>query len=245
MTEELVRLHQQIAQLQAENQRIIDEERALAAKETETAQAREDFQNTILANYNDLQGFANRLQTQGAPRWQIDQVLAARQQKIADQGLDQQGRPLPVDTTPQLTSSSAAIELWKQLGTANEAISRALGIPVGTRYTEAVRSGGTSGGSTSVSTQTPKQVIAYAESNLRGTSGSTSADVMVQMNDAGLFENLTPAEIKSLMNKFGVTELMLEQAENRTTIPTQEITLPTGRVIGQGSGLTGMTNTIR
>ena len=70
--------------------------------EKQSAQEREDFQNTIASRYNDLQAFANELREQGAEQWKIDQVLAARQQKIAEQGLDQQGRPLPVDNTQNL-----------------------------------------------------------------------------------------------------------------------------------------------
>ena len=95
-------------------------------------------------------------------------------------------------------------------------------------------------------TLSPKEVTNLVTESLRGTSGTQSADMLVQMNDAGYFDNLTPSEIKSIMNKFGVDELMLEQAENRATIPTQGVTLPTGRTtFPSGSGLTGMTSTIR
>lgn len=244
---------QKLAELQAlmrESQRQDELRRGEMA--TAETQSRSDFNNTIMANYNDLMAFANQLRNQNAPQWQIDAVLAARQQKIAEQGLDQQGRPLPVDTTPQLTSSSAALELWQQLGVANEAISRALGVPVGQRYTDTSRSsGGSSGGSgssvgTTPTNMTPKQVTTFVTETLRGTSGSQSADMLVRMNDAGYFDTLTPAEIKTIMNKFGVDELMLEQAENRMTIPTQGVTLPTGRTtFPSGSGLSGMTSTIR
>lgn len=248
---------QRLAEQRAYNERLSAEDRAYEqqlladelARKTQTAteaQAREDFNNTILANYNDLMGFANQLRNQGAPQWQIDAVLAARQQKIAEQGLDQMGRPLPVDTTPQLTSSSAALELWKQLGVANEAISRALDVPVGQRYTDTSRSSGGSSVGTTPTNMTPKQVTTFVTETLRGTSGTQSADMLVRMNDAGYFDNSTPAEIKSIMNKFGVNELMLEQAENRMTIPTQGVTLPTGRTtFPSGSGLSGMTSTIR
>ncbi len=172
----------QLAQAQqAEERRLIEEERALEAQRTSESQLRDDFQNTILANYNDLQGFANRLQAQGAPQWQIDQVLAARQQKIADQGLDQQGRPIvdvagqqqallnlafkkwdagiPLNreemqilgtntpTKPRVVSGGGssttttqdrnfAFDLWEALGTANDAVSSILGIPVGTKFGE-------------------------------------------------------------------------------------------------------------
>lgn len=238
---------QKLAELQAlmrESQRQDELRRGEMA--TAETQSRSDFNNTIMANYNDLMGFANQLRSQNAPQWQIDAVLAARQQKIAEQGLDQMGRPLPVDTTPQLTSSSAALELWKQLGVANEAISRALDVPVGQRYTDTSRpSGGPSVGTTPTN-MTPKQVTTFVTETLRGTSGTQSADMLVRMNDAGYFDALTPSEIKTIMNKFGVNELMLEQAENRMTIPTQGVTLPTGRTtFPSGSGLSGMTSTIR
>lgn len=217
-------------------------------------QSREDFATSIMANYNDLSAYSDRLRAQGAPQWQIDQVEAARLQKVMEQNLDPRtGQPLPVDSTPSLTSSSAALQLWEQLGVANEAVSRALGIPVGTRFTQsAARATGATGTSQApVSELPPKQVIALAESSLRGTSGNTSADRLVQLNEAGYFDNLTPSEIKTLMNKFGVTELMLEQAENRATIPSQGITLPSGRNTNQNGitpttgGFTGALNMIR
>ena len=176
-------------------------------------------------------------------------MLAARQQKIAQEGRDPRtGELLPVDTTPQLTSSSAALELWQQLGTANEAISRALGVPVGQRYTDTSRTGGSNGSSagTTPTNMTPKQVTTFVTETLRGTSGSQSADMLVKLNNSGYFEQLTPSEIKTIMNKFGVDELMLEQAENRATISTQGVVLPSGRVTyPSGSGLTGMTSAIR
>lgn len=112
---------------------------------------RDQFIQTIGRFAQDYTAEINRVQNDGDPRndWQIPLLEQARQEKIVSQNLDPAtGLPLPVDTTPNITSSSAAIDLWRQLGTANEAISRALGIPVGTRYTERA-TGGTGGLSSS------------------------------------------------------------------------------------------------
>ena len=126
----------------------MEQQEALAREDAKVAEQQErlDFGNKILANYNDLQAFANQLIEQGAPQWKIDQVLAARTQKTMEQGLDPvTGQPLPRDTTPEL-SASAAMGLWEQIGVANEAISRALGIDPGTRFTrQAVASSGGGG----------------------------------------------------------------------------------------------------
>lgn len=239
---ELALLTDQLARLR--------ESETLAREDARTteAQAREDFNNEILANRSNLLAFAQRLEEANEPAWKINAVLAAREQKKSDLNLDDQGRPLPVDTTPQLTSSSAALELWQQLGVANEAISRALGVPVGERYVDRTRSTG-GGGSTGTSPElmSPKETIAVVTDSLRGTSGSQSADMLVQLNDAGYFENLTPSEIKTIMNKFDVDELMLEQAYNRQSAFTsqapyrpQGIPLPS-----QTGGLYGTFNSSR
>lgn len=245
------------AQSEAELTFLTDQLQNLRDTETRTredaqvadAQAREDFNNEILANRSNLLGFAQKLEVAGEPSWKINAVLAAREQKKADLNLDDQGRPLPVDTTPQLTSSSAALELWQQLGVANEAISRALGVPVGQRYTDTSRlSGGSgSGGGTPNPDDDPKVILSYLENTLRGTTGASSADLLVQLNDLGFFENLTKTEIQNLNKKFGVTELMLEQAENRRDAFTsqapykpQGIPLPS-----QTGGLYGILNNNR
>lgn len=106
---------QKLAELQAlmkESQRQDELRRGEMA--TAETQSRSDFNNTIMANYNDLMGFANQLKNQGAPQWQIDAVLAARQQKIAEQGLDQQGRPIPVDNTAAINEMkwNRAMDKW-------------------------------------------------------------------------------------------------------------------------------------
>jgi len=63
--------------------------------------------------------------------------LTARQQKIEGQGLDAQGNP--IDSTA-VVSAGTAMQLWKQLGTANASVAQALGIPEGTQYSEQMAS---------------------------------------------------------------------------------------------------------
>jgi hypothetical protein len=206
------------------------------------AQSRNDFQNQILANYMDLAGFAQRLRSSGAPQWQIDQVEAARVQKVIENNLNPStGLANPVDTTPNITSSTAALTLWEQLGVANEAVSRALGIPVGTPFTPQYTGGSSGGGGGSQfnpmttpqpEALPPKEAIAIVTDAIRGVTGPAAADVLEQMNQQGYFDNLTASEIKSLMNKAGVTDLQLEQAYNRATQP---IILPSCKGVIQGA----------
>ena len=85
----------------------------------------EDYNAAIQLNKND--GDATN-------DYQIPLLEAYRQQKIGALNLDQDGNPLPVDNTPELTGN-VAMALWEQQGTANEAVARALGVEVGTKYT--------------------------------------------------------------------------------------------------------------
>ena len=167
---------QKIADQRAYQESLTASDRAYQESQQATEQSRSDFNNTIMANYNDLQRFADTLRSQNAPQWQIDAVLAARQQKIADQGLDQQGRPIQTGPTQDdwdnaykkwnsgipltqqemqilgtgssvkpVTSSGSTprsttvtqdrnyqMDRWEILGVADEAISQAWGVPVGT-----------------------------------------------------------------------------------------------------------------
>ena len=237
--DEIARRSSELADTRAYNEGLTAQEYAREDAQTAQDRTREDFINT-LGGIRDYSAQINTVQNDGNPSndWQIPFLQQAKQEKIVNQNLDPRtGLPLPVDTTPQITSSSAAIDLWKQLGTANQSIANALGIPVGTRYT--AQASGSSGGSRSTSgssvatpapTSTPKQIISYAESQLRGSGGSSAADKLVTLNNAGVMDNLTPSEIKSLMNKFGVDEKMIEQAENRLESLTTGVTLPSGRV---------------
>jgi len=240
--DEIARRSQETLDTRAYNEGLTAQENAREDAKTAADRTREDFINTI-GGIRDYTAQINTVQNDGDPSndWQIPFLQQAKQEKIVNQNLDPRtGLPLPVDNTPQITSSSAAIDLWKQLGTANQSIANALGIPVGTRYTAQAtgssgsRSSGSSStspiGSTPAQTYTPKQIIAYAESELRGSGGSSAAERLVALNDTGVMDNLTPAEIKTLMNKFGVTEQMIAQAENRIEAQTSGVTLPSGRV---------------
>lgn len=139
-------LNQQIAredQLRREAQAREDLLLGQQRQDTAQAQQRQDFLNTIGRFSADYQAEINRLQTSDDPDkdFKIAVLQQERQNKINQLGLDQQGNVLPRDTTPNITSTSAAIDLWQQLGTANEAVSRALGIPVGTVYTQRATGG--------------------------------------------------------------------------------------------------------
>lgn len=104
----------------------------MAQQEATKAQERQDFPAKIAARYNDLQAYANELMAQGAPQWQIDQVLAARQQKVMEQGLDPiTGQLLP---TQIALSPSQALDLWSVTGRATPEIAAALGVQQGDAY---------------------------------------------------------------------------------------------------------------
>jgi len=162
---------------------------------------------------------------QPVPQMVQSQVQQAKQDKIINQNLDPRtGKPLPVDNTQQVWD--AAYKKWNAGIPLTQQEMQVIGATTATK--PKASSGGSSSGSSSVST--PKQIISYAESQLRGSGGSTAADKLVTLNNAGVMDNLTPSEIKSLMNKFGVDEKMIEQAENRLESITTGITLPSGRV---------------
>jgi hypothetical protein len=134
---------QQIADLERERQR----ETELSDRD----QRRQTELDTISQYSRDYQAEINRRQSTSDTEddWLIPYLQAARQKKIKDQNLDQSGRPLPVITPapePVTVSSSVAMDLWKTLGTANDVVARALGVPVGTKY-KAPSSGSSSGGS--------------------------------------------------------------------------------------------------
>lgn len=101
---------QNLADQRAYQESLNASDRAYQESQQANEQQRADFNNTILANYNDLQAFANRLVSQNAPQWQIDAILAARQQKISEQGLDQQGRP--IQTGPSQDQWDNAYKKW-------------------------------------------------------------------------------------------------------------------------------------
>ena len=95
--------------------------------------------------------------------WKLPYLASARQDKINQMGLDQSGNPIAIEPgVAQITSSTAALNLWKQLGTANESVANALGIPVGTPFTEAY-TGGTGGSSVGSNATNQAQIIAGYE----------------------------------------------------------------------------------
>jgi hypothetical protein len=143
---------QALQEQRAYQEGIRQEELLLQQGQQADEQARLDFNNTIMANYNNLQGLANQLQAQGAPQWQVDAVLAARQQKIMEQGLDQQGNPLP-----QAPDMASILDLaqWKVSNNIplNEQEASILGVRPG--YTKPITTGRASGGGgTTVTTPT-------------------------------------------------------------------------------------------
>lgn len=124
-------------------------------------QAKQDYLTTIGRFGRDYQAEIDRVQNDGDPTndWQIPYLQAARQEKIVAGNLDPvTGQPLT--TVPTLTSSSA-MQLWEQLGTANESVSQALGIPVGTRYTQAVTGGRGGGGISAPPVNIASQIAGY------------------------------------------------------------------------------------
>jgi len=132
-------LSQNLITEQIRQEGIQREDASLERQRSESAfeQQKQDFVATINRYAQDFTAQIQSVQNDGDPSndWQIPLLESARQDKITSQNLDPlTGQPLPVDQTPQLTSSSA-LDLWEQTGVANEAISRALGIPTGTRYT--------------------------------------------------------------------------------------------------------------
>lgn len=142
LTESLISQQQRQEDIAREDL-LLEEERGLQT----TEQKKQDFINTITRFAQDYTAEINRVQNDSDPTndWQIPLLETARQDKITTEGLDPlTGEPLPRDTTPTLTSSSA-LDLWEQTGVANEAISRALGVPVGERFTRRTTGGGTGG----------------------------------------------------------------------------------------------------
>lgn len=258
----------QLAEQQARQDAQLAEQRQYTEGLAGEQQARADFSSQIMANYNDLASFAQRLQSQGTPQWQIDQVLAARTQKTMEQRLDPiTGQPIQVaPQTAQLTPS-VAMQLWETLGTSTPAIAQALGVQEGQRFPTPTFTGGGSTKPASTLTQdrsyafdlweqlgtanesvasilgipvgTPysgqgaTQGIAYQDidSALKNVPTSQGADLLVRLEQSGQLSGIDDNQLAILVNKYGITPDQIRQAENRATIPTQGITLPSGNVI--------------
>ncbi|HSN66761.1 MAG TPA: hypothetical protein VLS94_08975 [Fusibacter sp.] len=108
--DEIARRSAETLDTRAYNDSIRGQEYAREDAQTAEERARQDFGATIMANYNDISAFANRLEASGAPQWQIDQARAAVIQKRADLNLDKLGKPIPVDNTQQVWD--AAYKKW-------------------------------------------------------------------------------------------------------------------------------------
>ena len=109
------------------------------------------YLNTIGQFSNNYQAEIDNIANDNDPSndWQLPYLRAARQEKINKLGADQDGQLLPqAQQIPQITSS-VAMDLWETIGTANESIAQALGVPVNTRF-PSQPSGGSSGGSSDI-----------------------------------------------------------------------------------------------
>jgi hypothetical protein len=240
-------LQYKMEQQQFAEQRAYQE--AQQAKVLQANQADEAFNRqlqTLGAYSNDYAAEINRRMAENPNDPLIPYLQAARQEKIQSQGLDSSGRPLPVNNIPQLTSSSA-LQLWEQLGVANEAVANALGIKVGDQYRNAVQSGysggsggvgGSGGGIPDPNELTIKERIKWLNDNLRGTRGTQAVEAIMTYFDWGFFKDLMEKEVYGILDNFGVTREMLEQGYNlRDAINSGNIPLPS-------SGFGGLTTPI-
>ena len=157
------------ADLMIMQNKLAELERIEADKKASDAKAESDFLMTIGRFSNDFQAEINRNKNDGdlTNDWQIPILEAARQDKIATQGLDQQGQPIEQGvsyTIPQ------ALEASRQ-GYWSKEIADALGVPF-TEQGRAQVSGGTSGGGTSGAVEEPTETGMASdlvkEQNMRG-----------------------------------------------------------------------------
>lgn len=120
-------------QAQAMQNAIAQAQADKVAQEQATALERQQFMDTVGQYASNYQGQINTVLGDNDPAndWQADILGAARQQKIANQGLDQQGNAIPqgLSFTP-----SQALSLWSTLGKATPEIAAALGIQEGQEY---------------------------------------------------------------------------------------------------------------
>ena len=141
----------------------------LANKSVEEQNKINNFLSTIGQFGGNYKAEIDRISTNVAngdnsEAWKLPYLGAAREDKKSQLGLDDSGNPLP--QTAQITST-AAMNLWQQLGTANESIAQALGIPVGTPYqglttgTGGGTGGGTDGGTDGGATNQAQIISGY------------------------------------------------------------------------------------
>lgn len=130
---DILGLEQQMqAQATADAQGLISQEQTASTE-------RGDFLNTIDRFSADFQAEIDRVLNDNdkSNDWKVGYLQAARQSKIASQGLDQQGRPLPVaPEQPKAIADNVLLDIWEAIGTANQSIADRFGIAVGARYSE-------------------------------------------------------------------------------------------------------------
>jgi hypothetical protein len=121
-----------------ENQRMSDIEREYTRYQDDIARSesvneKNQFISTLARFAANYQSEINKVKNDGdtSNDWQIPILEAARQEKIASQGLDQQGNKLPV--APTQMAYDQALNLWKTYGIASEEIARILNVPVGAK----------------------------------------------------------------------------------------------------------------
>jgi len=193
-----------------------------AKKVANEAQAKADYLATIGQFYGDYQAEINRVKNDGDPSndWQLPFLQQARQEKIANQGLDQQGKVIDQGIT---YSVSQALEATRQ-GMWNQQIADALGMP----FTEASRMQiSRSGGGGSVApTEEPistTDIGTYKNYNLM-------KDLFTQgrVSDAEAIEYISQNE-QALIAKFGeqaVAQMWAELNEVPEEVVEEEIVEP-------------------
>jgi hypothetical protein len=182
----------------------------------------QNYLSTIGGFGQDYQAEINKVQGDGdtSNDWQVPYLQTARQQKLAEMSAAQ--------APPQLTSSSA-LDLWQQIGSANESISKALGIPVGTRFTPSYSGSGS--GSSTVSKTTSKsnpaqQLSAYNQftSSLRGFRSTNEVLQYIGNNYDKLVGQMGVDLVNQLVTKYqGAIEKPSMPTIEEQTIPVTEL----------------------
>lgn len=197
---------------------------ALTAQKLAEAQKEQEI-NNYLATLNrysaDYAKEINNVRNDGDTTndWQIPYLESARQEKIANQGLDQYGNTIQTNYVPELTSSSA-LQLWELLGQANESISQALGIPVGTKFSYQ-STGGSSGGSSSSSSGNIKDYISLINKAYVSSSGMNEYAIrqyLTNLSASGVDDNT----VMAIAQYYGITPTA---TQTTTQTPTSQGTI--------------------
>jgi hypothetical protein len=112
---------------------------AQTQEESALNKLKQEFVSTINRFANNFQAKINEVRNDGdsSNDWQIALLESARQDKIAREGLDQQGNKLP--TTPTQMSYSEALKLWESYGIATPEIAAMFNVPVGAKHTDYIQ----------------------------------------------------------------------------------------------------------